>query len=99
MNSPFVPTPPIPLCDLRGRLNPEAIGWSPQPRVDCSLPGNLGRRKRWNHWNICTPDWTLSLIQADLDYVGYGAAYFLDLGSSHHAAPVSYTHLTLPTKA
>ncbi|MBD9399064.1 DUF2804 domain-containing protein [Pseudomonas sp. PDM11] len=86
MNSPFIPPPPIPLCDAHGRLNPEAIGWSAQPRVDCSLPGNLGRRKRWNHWSISTPDWTLSLIQADLDYVGYGAAYFLDMNSGQHVA-------------
>ncbi|TBU77427.1 DUF2804 domain-containing protein [Pseudomonas daroniae] len=86
MNSPFVPPPTIPLCDSRGRLNPDAVGWSSQPRVDCSLPGNLGRRKRWNHWSINTPDWTLSLTQADLDYVGYGAAYFLDLNSGHNVA-------------
>ena len=28
---------------------------------------DLGRRKRWNHWCITTPQWTLSLTQADLD--------------------------------
>ncbi|PZW69941.1 uncharacterized protein DUF2804 [Pseudomonas sp. URMO17WK12:I1] len=86
MNSPFIPPPPIPLCDAHGRLNPEAVGWSAQPRVDCSLPGNRGRRKRWNHWSISTPEWILSLIQADLDYVGYGAAYFLDMNSGQHVA-------------
>lgn len=86
MNSPFFPPPLIPLCDSRGHLNPDAVGWSPQPRVACSLPGNQGRRKRWNHWTINTPDWTLSLIQADIDYAAYGAVYFLDLGSGHHVA-------------
>ncbi|SHL83394.1 DUF2804 domain-containing protein [Phytopseudomonas punonensis] len=84
MNSPLIPPPAIPLCDAKGRLNPLAVGWSSRPRVDCSLPGNLGRRKRWNHWNISTPEWTLSLVQADLDYVGYGAAYFLDLCTGKH---------------
>lgn len=86
MNSHFGPAPPVPLCDASGQLNPNAVGWSSQPRVACSLPGNLGRRKRWNHWTINTPDWTLSLIQADIDYVGYGAVYFLDLNSGQHVA-------------
>lgn len=86
MNSPLIPAPPIALCDARGRLNPQAIGWSAQPRVDCSLPGNLGRRKRWNHWTINTPDWTLSLVQADIDYVGYGAVYLLDLATGDNVA-------------
>ncbi|MCY1268543.1 hypothetical protein D9M68_154150 [compost metagenome] len=68
-----------PLCDARGRLDPAAVGWSVRPRVNCQLPGNLGRRKRWNHWCIVTPGWMLSLTIADLDYLGYGAIYFLDL--------------------
>jgi hypothetical protein len=83
MNSFTLPHPNalIDLCDRHGRLNPRAIGWSPRPLVDCSLPGHLGRRKRWNHWCITTPHWMLSLTQADLDYLGYGAVYFLDLES------------------
>ncbi|WP_369959520.1 DUF2804 domain-containing protein [Pseudomonas benzenivorans] len=77
---------PIELCDQHGRLNPQAIGWSPRPLVDCTLPGHFGRRKRWNHWCITTPHWMLSLTQADLDYLGYGAAYFLDLESGEAVA-------------
>ncbi|MDX5371116.1 MAG: DUF2804 domain-containing protein [Pseudomonadaceae bacterium] len=73
------------LCDARGRLREAAIGWSPRPLVHCALPGNRGRRKRWNHWCITTPDWMLALIFADLDYLGYGAVYFLDLRSGESA--------------
>ncbi|CAD5109316.1 DUF2804 domain-containing protein [Zestomonas carbonaria] len=69
------------LCDAQGNLLPAAVGWSPRPRVHCALPGHFGRRKRWNHWCITTPRWMLSLTLADLDYVGYGAAYFLDMES------------------
>src|SRR3990167_1893848 len=76
----------IALCDARGRLNPQAIGWSPRPRIDCALPGHVGRRKRWNPWCITTPHWMLVLTQADFDYVGYGAAYFLDLSSGQAVA-------------
>ncbi|PAU63954.1 hypothetical protein BZL41_11105 [Pseudomonas sp. PIC25] len=90
MNSfayPLVSPPSQPLCDARGKLCPEAVGWSARPHVHCALPGPIGRRKRWNHWCITTPHWMLALTVADFDYVGYGAAYFLDLetgqGSAH----------------
>ncbi|AYC33590.1 DUF2804 domain-containing protein [Pseudomonas cavernae] len=75
-----------PLCDARGHLLPAAIGWSPRPQVHCALPRNLFRRKRWNHWCITTPRWMLSLTLADLDYLSYGGAYFLDLDSGHAVA-------------
>ncbi|MDG1582259.1 DUF2804 domain-containing protein [Pseudomonas sp. GOM6] len=75
-----------PLCDERGRLLEAAVGWSARPRVHCAIPGHQGRRKRWNHWCITTPDWMLSLTFANLDYLGYGAAYFLDLHSGKSAA-------------
>lgn len=68
-----------PLCDARGRLESSAIGWSERPQLDCAIPGHFGRRKRWNHWCITTPGWMLSVTLADLDYIGYCAAYFLDL--------------------
>lgn len=74
------------LCTSQGLLNPQAIGWSPRPLTDCTIPGHFGRRKRWNHWCITTPQWILSLTHADLDYLGYGAAYFLDLQSGQAIA-------------
>ncbi|MGH8353336.1 MAG: DUF2804 domain-containing protein [Pseudomonas sp.] len=73
------------LCDAQGRLDPGAIGWSTRPQVHCALPAHFGRRKRWNHWCITTPQWMLSLTVANLDYVGYGAAYFLDLETGRAA--------------
>lgn len=69
------------LCDPQGRLNPAAVGWSVRPQLRCALPGHHGRRKRWNHWCLVAPGWMLSLTIADLDYLGYGALYFLDLNS------------------
>lgn len=98
MNSfthPLTPPPAQPLCDARGRLLAEAIGWSPRPRVSCAMPGNRGRRKRWNHWCITTPDWMLSLTFADLDYLGYGAVYFLDLHSGKAASRTQLSPLGL----
>ena len=89
MISPAIAWPPAllpPLCDSRGQLDPQHIGWSRRPQLNYALPGNFGRRKRWNHWCITTPQWTLSITQADFDYVGYGAAYFLDLQTGQASA-------------
>lgn len=80
------PPPLRNLCDGQGRLDPRAIGWSTRPRVFCRIPGHFGRRKRWNHWCIVSPGWMLSLTVADLDYLNYGAAYFLDLASGQAVA-------------
>lgn len=78
---PHLPAVPVAraLCDPHGRLDPAAVGWSNRPQLDCALPGPAGRRKRWNHWCLIAPGWMLSLTIADLDYLGYGALYFLDL--------------------
>lgn len=93
MNSfthPPEPFAAIALCDSHGQLNPQAVGWSPRPIIDCAIPGHFGRRKRWNHWCITTPQWVLSFTQADLDYLGYAAAYFLDLQSGQAVAYSQY---------
>ena len=93
MNQPLTTLPPalLPrLCDRHGRLDPQHIGWSSRPLLNYALPGNPGRRKRWNHWCITTAQWSLSLVQADLDYVGYAAAYFLDLQTGQ-----AYNHTQL----
>ena len=81
---------PQALCTGRGKLDPLAVGWSPRPQVSCALPGNIGRRKRWNHWCITTPQWMLTLTFANLDYISYGAVHFLDL---HTGKLVSHTQL------
>lgn len=80
----------IALCDSRGQLNPQAVGWSPRPMVDCAIPGHYGRRKRWNHWCITTPQWMLSFTQADLDYLGYAGVCFADLQSGQAVAYSQY---------
>lgn len=76
-----------PLCLSNGQLNPNVIGWSNRPDLDYALHGNLGRRKRWNHWCVVTPNWMFSVSLADFDYVGYAAVYFLDLNSGE-----TFTH-------
>lgn len=84
-----------PLCDSKGRLLDAAIGWSSRPQVNCALHGHPGRRKRWNHWCITTPQWMLALTLADLDYLGYGAAYFLDLQTGQSVAHAQFRPFAL----
>jgi hypothetical protein len=91
----YTALPPQPLCDSKGRLLDDAVGWSSRPQVDCTLHGHAGRRKRWNHWCITTPQWMLSLTLADLDYLGYGAAYFLDLESGQAVAHTQFRPFAL----
>ncbi|BAD39579.1 conserved hypothetical protein [Symbiobacterium thermophilum IAM 14863] len=72
---------PVPLCDDRGRLNPDAVGWSRRPLHRCNLRGHWLRKKRWNYWAITTETHLFSLTVTDLDYAGLGFAYFLDFGT------------------
>ena len=80
------------LCLSDGRLNPEAVGWSKRPQLDCHIPRHFGRRKRWNHWCITTPNWMLAITLADLDLLGFAAAYFLDL---HSGKSIAFTQRSL----
>ena len=63
-------TSPVDLCDARGRLAPDAAGWSRFPLHRANLKGPWGRRKRWEYWCVTTPDLYVSLTYADVDYVG-----------------------------
>jgi hypothetical protein len=73
------------LCDSRGQLNPDAIGASAGAMINCAIPGRYGRRKRWNHWCITTPNWSMVIAQADFDYIGYASVHFVDLLSGQAA--------------
>ncbi len=89
ITSPLL-TENLPLCLANGQLNPAAIGWSHLPDLNYALHGNLGRRKRWNHWCVVNPQWMLAISLADFDYVGYAAVYFLDMSTGE-----TFTHAQL----
>ena len=69
---------PVDLCDRRGRLNPEARGWSRAPQLRANLRGARGRKKRWDYWCVMSPDVTVSLVYADIDYAGLAGCWLLD---------------------
>ena len=74
-------TAPVDLCDARGRLNPDAAGFSRFPLVRANLRGPWLRRKRWNFWSFMAREHCLSVTVADLDYAAFCAFFFVDFAT------------------
>jgi hypothetical protein len=71
-------TEPVLLCDERGALNPEAVGWSRRPLTRANLKGHWHRKKKWNFWNWISPRFVFSVTLADIDYLAFCAVTFTD---------------------
>lgn len=69
---------PVQLCDDRGRLNPEAVGWSRQPLQTCNLKGGWPRRKRWHYWNITGPSCSFAVTVASVDYLSLASVALVE---------------------
>jgi len=69
---------PARLCDERGRLNPESVGWSRFPRVTANLRGHPLRKKRWNFWSWIGRRFVFSVTVADIDYAAFCSFFFID---------------------
>ncbi len=82
-------TAPTDLCDARGGLNPEAVGWSRRPLVRANLRGHWPRKKRWNFWNWIDPDFVFSVTLADIDYAAFCAVSFTDFASGERHEGIS----------
>lgn len=76
-------TQPVDLCDDKGALNPDAVGWSRIPLHRCNLRGHWGRKKKWNFWSFISGDFNFNIIIADADYVGVAGGNMLDLKTKH----------------
>lgn len=72
---------PTRLCDARGKLQREAIGWSRFPLHNCNLSGSWGRKKKWNYWCVTSPTHLFSATLSTLDYAGIAFVYLLDFES------------------
>lgn len=70
-------TAPVDLSTGRGRLDPDAVGWSRRPVHRTAIAG-WGRRKRWEYWGIVTPTHVVGLTVSSLDYAGVHGVYVLD---------------------
>ncbi len=78
-------TGPVDLCTPRGRLHPEARGWSRRPELRANLVRAWGRKKRWDYWCVLADDVIASLVIADVDYVGLASCWVLDRSTRNEA--------------
>ena len=69
---------PTSLCDKKGNLNPEAIGFARTPIVDCNLTGHFMRKKKWNYWCVFGEEILFSATISHLDYAAVCFVYFLE---------------------
>jgi hypothetical protein len=69
------------LCDARGRLLPDARGWSRFPLVRANLRGHWPRKKRWNFWSFLSRDFVFSLTVADIDFASFCSFFHIDFAT------------------
>lgn len=70
-------TTPLDLCDAKGKLNPQAVGWSRVPLHRCNLSGHFPRKKKWNYWCLISPRFAFSFNPINIDYLGNALTIFL----------------------
>jgi hypothetical protein len=83
-------TDPVDLCDERGLLNPEAVGWSRSPLIRANLSGHWPRKKKWNFWNWISPDFVLTITLADIDYASFCSVAFTDFATSQRVSASAF---------
>ena len=66
------------LCDKKGNLNPEAIGYARKPIIDCNLSGHFLRKKKWNYWCVYGEEILFSVTVCHFDYAALCSIYFLE---------------------
>lgn len=69
---------PIALCDKKGNLNPEAIGFARRPIIDSNLSGHFMRKKKWNYWCVYGEEILFSATISHMDYAAVCFVYFLE---------------------
>ncbi len=74
-------TYPVLLCDAKGNLKCDAVGWSRSPLHTCNLKGHPLRKKRWNYWCITSPTHLFSVTLSNIDYMGLPFVYLLEYES------------------
>lgn len=68
----------VELCDAKGQLNPEAIGFARKPLIMSNLKGNFMRKKKWNYWCVFGEEIMFSATISHLDYATVCFVYVLN---------------------
>ena len=71
-------TAPTLLCDSKGLLNPDAIGYSSKSIIQSNLKGQFPRKKKWNTWTIYGEEVLFTATIAHFDIGAVCLVYFLD---------------------
>lgn len=71
-------TDPVKLCDGKGQLNPDAIGFARQPLIQSNLTKNFMRKKKWNYWCVYGENLMFSATISHFDYAAVCSVYILD---------------------
>ena len=92
---------PVQLCDRKGNLNAEAIGYARKPIIDCNVTGHFMRKKKWNYWCVYGEDILFSATISHLDYAAVCFVYFLEYDTQRYfektiTLPIS-SKLKMPT--
>ncbi|WP_051514941.1 DUF2804 domain-containing protein [Fervidicella metallireducens] len=77
-------TSPTNLCDSKGDLLIESVGWSRSPLHRCNLKGKYFRKKQFTYWNIFNEDYLFNVTIMDFDYIGIISFYLLNLKTWTH---------------
>ncbi|WP_438314718.1 DUF2804 domain-containing protein [Sporosarcina sp. FA9] len=71
-------TAPVVLCDSKGLLNPEAIGFARHPLIQSNLSKNFMKKKKWNYWCVYGENLMFSATISHIDYAAVCFVYILD---------------------
>lgn len=91
-------TAPVSLTTPDGELNPAALGFTRTPLHETSGIGgrhHWGRNKRWEYWNIITPQHILAVTVSHVDYLALHAVWLLDRRSGEVISRDAITPLGL----
>jgi hypothetical protein len=72
---------PVDIAHPDGRLRREAVGWARHPIQRCGLAPGLARVARWNYWCVTSRTSALTLLVADVGWLGIGLVSFLDFAA------------------
>jgi hypothetical protein len=70
---------PVAIADAEGRLARDAIGWARHPVQQCALAGS--RVVRFDYWCLCNGASALTLLFADVGFLGAALVSFLDFSA------------------
>jgi hypothetical protein len=83
-------TSPVDVARPDGRIHTSAIGWARHPLLRWNVARGVSRVASWNYWCVYDKDAALTLLVADVGYLGAALVSFLEYGARR---PVEAIHV------